>query len=72
MRRRSISRYFAEGCVSAVYACTVASETGQYICPPAQVEPGSPLANDEALGEQMMKLTRQLVQDKTGITIDLY
>jgi NAD(P)-dependent dehydrogenase (short-subunit alcohol dehydrogenase family) len=54
-----------EGCVSTMFAATKTDKSGQYICPPAIVEPGSGLANDEALGEQLMELTRKLVKEKT-------
>lgn len=54
-----------EGCVSTMFAATTATKSGQYICPPAIVEPGSDLANDEKLGEQLMDLTWKLVKEKT-------
>ena len=40
-------------------------KSGEYICPPAAPESGSDLAQDEQLGEQMMKLTREVVTAKT-------
>lgn len=54
-----------EGGVSTLYAATATKESGQYICPPATVEPGSELANDKQLMEQLMKLTRDIVAEKT-------
>jgi len=54
-----------EGCVSTMFAATTTEKSGQYICPPAIVEPGSELARNEALSEQLMKLTWQLVDEKT-------
>ncbi|KAL3427188.1 retinol dehydrogenase 12 [Phlyctema vagabunda] len=54
-----------EGCVSTMFAATKTEATGQYITPPAIPEQGSSLAQDEALGEQLMKLTKQLVSEKT-------
>lgn len=54
-----------EGCVSTMFAATKTEKSGQYICPPAIVEPGSGLANDEALGEQLMDLTWRVVKEKT-------
>ena len=48
-----------------MFAATATDKTGQYICPPAIVESGSKQAQDEALAEQLMKLTRELVQEKT-------
>ncbi|KAF2002996.1 NAD(P)-binding protein [Amniculicola lignicola CBS 123094] len=54
-----------EGCVSTMYNATKTEKSGQYICPPAVPEPGSQLANDEALGEKLMDLTWKLVKEKT-------
>lgn len=55
-----------EGALSTLFAATVTENSGEYICPPANVEEGSELANDEALGEQLMKVTREIVMEKTG------
>jgi NAD(P)-dependent dehydrogenase (short-subunit alcohol dehydrogenase family) len=52
------------GCVSTVFAATSVKKSGFYICPPAIEEPGSKLAQDAALGEQLMKLTREIVKEK--------
>jgi len=54
-----------EGCVSTMFASTVTQESGQYICPPCIVEKGSDKANDPQLAEQMMKLCREVVEQKT-------
>jgi NAD(P)-dependent dehydrogenase (short-subunit alcohol dehydrogenase family) len=54
-----------EGCVSTMFAATKTEKSGQYICPPAIVEPGSEKANDEALGERLMDLTLRIVKEKT-------
>jgi NAD(P)-dependent dehydrogenase (short-subunit alcohol dehydrogenase family) len=54
-----------EGALSMLFAATMTEKSGEYICPPAIVEEGSKLANDEALGEQLMKLTRETVMEKT-------
>ena len=54
-----------QGCVSAVFAATKTTKSGQYICPPAVPESGSAMAQDEELGESLMKLTRDLVKEKT-------
>lgn len=40
-------------------------QSGDYICPPATIEPGSDLSRDEALGEQLMQLTREIISQKT-------
>ena len=53
------------GCVSTVFAATTTTKSGQYICPPAVPESGSKLAQDEQLGENLMKLTRDLIKEKT-------
>ncbi|EXJ91268.1 hypothetical protein A1O1_04378 [Capronia coronata CBS 617.96] len=55
------------GCVSTVYAATAATKSGQYICPPAIAEPGSELAQNSELGEQLMRLTREIVKEKFGV-----
>lgn len=54
-----------QGAISTLYAATKTTRSGEYICPPAVPEPGSKLANDEQLGENLMKLTRDLVREKT-------
>ena len=46
------------------YAATATEKSGEYICPPADPESGSDLAQDEELGEQLMKLTREIVTEK--------
>ena len=53
-----------EGSTSALYAVTKTNNSGEYICPPAIVEPGSDKARDAQLGEQLMKLTREIVKTK--------
>lgn len=53
-----------QGCVSTVFAATATTKSGEYICPPAVPESGSQLAQDGDLGEQLMKLTRELVTEK--------
>ena len=55
-----------QGCVSTVFAATSVKKSGLYICPPAIEEPGTQLAQDAALGEQLMKLTREIVKEKFG------
>jgi NAD(P)-dependent dehydrogenase (short-subunit alcohol dehydrogenase family) len=54
-----------EGCVSAMFAATKTTASGQYICPPAVVEPGSEKARDVQLGERLMDLTWKVVKEKT-------
>ena len=55
-----------EGCVSTMFAATKTRGTGQYICPPAIVEEGSEMANDEELGERLMKTTWEIIGEKSG------
>lgn len=55
-----------EGAKPALFAATVTDKSGEYICPPAVAERGNQLAQDEALAEQLMKLTRQVLADKLG------
>lgn len=54
-----------QGCVSTMYAATMATESGQYIAPPKIVEKGSDKANDMELAERLMKLTAEVVEQKT-------
>ncbi|KAI3318715.1 retinol dehydrogenase 12 [Xylariaceae sp. AK1471] len=54
-----------EGAVPAMFAATVTQESGQYICPPAVPEPGSKLAQDDALADRLMELTRKIIVEKT-------
>lgn len=54
-----------QGAVSALYCATKTEKSGEYICPPAIPEEGSKLYNDKGLEEQLMKLTRELVTEKT-------
>ena len=54
-----------EGALSSLYATTVTHRSGEYICPPATVEAGSELAQNEELAEQLMRLTRDVVTEKT-------
>jgi NAD(P)-dependent dehydrogenase (short-subunit alcohol dehydrogenase family) len=60
-----LKKNIMQGCVSTVFAATKTEKSGQYICPPAVRESGSAMAQDEELGEQLMKLTRDLVKEKT-------
>ena len=55
-----------QGATSTLYCSTVIDKSGEYICPPATPEPGSELSRNEELGEQLMKLTRDLVKEKFG------
>ncbi|RAK73485.1 retinol dehydrogenase 12 [Aspergillus fijiensis CBS 313.89] len=54
-----------QGAVSTMYAATVATEGGQFICPPCIVEKGSDKANDMQLADRLMKLTAEVVEKKT-------
>lgn len=55
-----------EGCVSTCFAATKTEKSGEYICPPADPESGSELAQDESLGESLMRLTREVIKEKAG------
>jgi NAD(P)-dependent dehydrogenase (short-subunit alcohol dehydrogenase family) len=55
-----------QGAVSMVFIATKVSESGLYVCPPAVPEEGSQMARDEALGEQLMTLTKEIVKEKMG------
>jgi len=55
-----------EGSTSLLFAATKTEKSGQYVCPPAIVEPGNEMSQDVALGEQLMKLTREIVRTKFG------
>lgn len=54
-----------EGCVSTMFAATAITQSGEYICPPAIPEPGSKFSQDAQLGEDLMRLTREIITDKT-------
>ena len=54
-----------QGCVSTMFAATACDKSGLYITPQRIVEPGSPKANDVELAERLMKLTREVVNEKT-------
>ncbi|OCL06674.1 NAD(P)-binding protein [Glonium stellatum] len=54
-----------EGAISTMFAATVTEKSGQYICPPAIVEQGSELAQDDELAERLMNLTWQVVKERT-------
>jgi NAD(P)-dependent dehydrogenase (short-subunit alcohol dehydrogenase family) len=54
-----------QGAVSTLFAATATQNSGEYICPPAIPEQGSDLARDETLAENLMKLTRDVIKEKT-------
>lgn len=60
-----LKKNIMQGCVSTVFAATTTTKSGEYICPPAVPESGNAMAQDEQLGEKLMKLTRELVKEKT-------
>ena len=61
-----------EGAVSTVFAATTFDGSGEYICPPAIVEQGTELARNEELSEQLMKLSREVIKEKSGIEVKDY
>ena len=62
---KPIKKDIMQGCVSLVFASTATTKSGEYICPPAVPESGNAMAQDEQLGENLMKLTREVVKEKT-------
>ncbi|KAI0848025.1 hypothetical protein F5Y00DRAFT_239627 [Daldinia vernicosa] len=50
--------------VLTMFAATYTQDSGQYICPPAVPEPGSKLAQDDALADRLIELTWKVVTDK--------
>ena len=60
-----LKKNIMEGAVSTVFAATKVEESGLYICPPAVPETGNDLAQNDQLGERLMKLTREVVKEKT-------
>ncbi|KAL9082885.1 MAG: hypothetical protein Q9159_006128 [Coniocarpon cinnabarinum] len=54
-----------EGCLSMMFVSTFTRRSGEYICPPATPEQGSDLSRDMELAEQLMKLTKEVVMEKT-------
>ena len=60
-----------QGAVSTLFAATATEHTGEYICPPAIPEQGSALASDNRLGDQLMKLTKEILEEK-GQPVELY
>lgn len=54
-----------EACVPAMFAATKTDGSGQYICGPARVEEGSELARSDELAEQVMRLTQELVRERS-------
>ena len=54
-----------QGAVSAMYAATKTTKSGEYICPPAVPEPGSEMSQNAELGEALMKLTIDVIKEKT-------
>ncbi|KAE9977102.1 hypothetical protein BLS_001640 [Venturia inaequalis] len=59
-----------EGALTTLYAATVTEKSGEYVCPPANIEEGSELSRDDALGEQLMKVTRETVMEKTRADVE--
>ncbi|KAL2434859.1 hypothetical protein ABEF95_009565 [Exophiala dermatitidis] len=63
---RHIMKDIWMGCTSTVYAATTTTRSGEYVCPPAIAEPGTEQSQNAGLGEQLMKLTREIVKEKFG------
>lgn len=54
-----------EAAVPMMFASTYTEKSGQYVCAPCVPEPGSAMSQDDALGDQLMALTRKVVMEKT-------
>ncbi|KAG9079977.1 hypothetical protein FRC06_007222 [Ceratobasidium sp. 370] len=67
-----VKKDIRDGAVSVIYVGTVTERTGEYVCPPAIPEPGSDMSRNEALGEQLMKLTGEVLKVKAQIELQLY
>ncbi|KAG9122798.1 hypothetical protein FRC07_000669 [Ceratobasidium sp. 392] len=61
-----------DAAVSVIYCGTVTEKTGEYVCPPAIPEPGSEMSRDVELGEQLMKLTAEVLKSKSQIDLQFY
>ncbi|KAK8179255.1 hypothetical protein BC567DRAFT_223870 [Phyllosticta citribraziliensis] len=66
---KPLKKDILHGAVSTLFAATTTEQSGQYIAPPAIVEPGSQMSQDRDLRERLMKLTRELVKEKAGIEL---
>lgn len=61
-----------EGAVPSVYAVTMTDRSGLYICPPATVEKGSELSQNDQLADDLMDLTRRVIrQQAPGVEVDV-
>ncbi|KAG9620864.1 hypothetical protein KCU64_g21581, partial [Aureobasidium melanogenum] len=54
-----------EGCVSTMYAATMAETGGNYIAPPKVYETPSEKGQDMVLADRLMRLTAEIVESKT-------
>ncbi|KAF3764642.1 hypothetical protein M406DRAFT_62238 [Cryphonectria parasitica EP155] len=54
-----------EAAVPVLYAATATERSGKYICAPAKIEDGSELARNNELAEQLMRLTEDIVREKS-------
>lgn len=54
-----------DGAVPTVYAVTMATDGGQWICAPNKTEAPSALAQSDELADNLMELTRKIVTEKT-------
>ena len=64
---KPVKKDIMQGCVSTVFAATKTERSGEYVCPPAVPESGTSQAMDAELGEQLMKLTIEIVKEKTKV-----
>ena len=67
---KPLMKDYLQGAVSTMYLATLTTRSGEYTCPPAVVEEGSPQSRDEVLGEALMSLTADVIKQKTGESAD--
>jgi hypothetical protein len=54
-----------EGALPSLFNATKTENSGEYICPPAMAEDGSPQSRDVVIMENLMKWTDKIVKEKT-------
>lgn len=56
-----------EGALSTLYAATTTKNSGEYVCPPAAIEPGSELSRSTHLQDNLMRLTQKVLKEQGGL-----
>jgi NAD(P)-dependent dehydrogenase (short-subunit alcohol dehydrogenase family) len=54
-----------QGAISAMFAATMTNDTGKYITPPAQVEPGTEASQDREMAQRLMDWTYKIIAENT-------